>query len=135
MGIANLPIFQAMGEKLQWQQTRQGLLSENVANAESPGFVGKDLRTFNLEEQMRNRSRATLTTSTTSLKHYSVSARPMPAFNSEVESGFEVTPEGNSVGLETEMMKVAQNQMDYQSVTALYKRSTAIFKLAIARNA
>jgi len=34
---------------------------------------------------------------------------------------------------EDEMMKVASNQMDYETVTSLYTRSLALIKLAIGR--
>ena len=35
--------------------------------------------------------------------------------------------------LEDEMMKVTANQMDYQTVTALYTRSMAILRTALGR--
>ena len=47
--------------------------------------------------------------------------------------GFETTPSGNAVQLEDEMMKVAQNQMDYQMATSLYAKSLQIMKTAIKR--
>jgi flagellar basal-body rod protein FlgB len=50
-------------------------------------------------------------------------------------NSFEITPEGNGVTLEDEMMKVASNQLDYQTVTALYSRSLRILKSALGRQA
>ena len=52
MGIAGLPLFAALTEKMRWHQARQGLLAENVANAETPGFRGRDLKAFNFEEHV-----------------------------------------------------------------------------------
>jgi flagellar basal body rod protein FlgB len=54
-------------------------------------------------------------------------------FGSRQLNNFEVTPEGNGVTLEDEMMKVTANQMDYQAVTTLYSRSVRIIKLALGR--
>jgi flagellar basal-body rod protein FlgB len=48
-------------------------------------------------------------------------------------NNFEITPEGNGVTLEDEMMKVASNQMDYQAATTLYTRSMRLIKTAIGR--
>ena len=48
---------------------------------------------------------------------------------------FEITPEGNGVTLEDEMMKVTSNQMDYQAVTTLYSRSLRLLKTALGRTA
>ena len=46
---------------------------------------------------------------------------------------FEVRPAGNAVNLEEEMMKVAANQMDFQTATALYKRSLNLIKTALGK--
>jgi flagellar basal-body rod protein FlgB len=46
---------------------------------------------------------------------------------------FEVTPVGNSVDLEEEMIKVAANQMDYQAATQLYTRGLDLIKVAIGK--
>ena len=55
-------------------------------------------------------------------------------FGSRQLNNFEVTPEGNGVTLEDEMMKVTTNQMDYQAVTALYTRSIRMIKTALGRS-
>ncbi len=48
-------------------------------------------------------------------------------------NNFEVTPDGNGVVLEDEMMKVSTNQMDYQAATAVYKRSLRLIRTALGR--
>jgi flagellar basal-body rod protein FlgB len=47
---------------------------------------------------------------------------------------FEITPEGNSVILEEEMMKVAQNQIDHQMAASIYSRGMAILRTAVSRS-
>ena len=44
-----------------------------------------------------------------------------------------MTPDGNSVSLEDQMMKVTQNQMDYQMATSLYARSLGLLKTALGK--
>ena len=46
---------------------------------------------------------------------------------------FETTPSGNGVNLEDEMMKVAQNNQDYQLAATLYQKSLGLMKTAIGR--
>ena len=46
---------------------------------------------------------------------------------------YEVRPAGNAVNLEEEMMKVAANQMDFQTATALYTRSLNLLKTALGK--
>ena len=50
-------------------------------------------------------------------------------------ANFEVTPEGNGVTLEDEMMKVTTNMMDYQAATSLYQKSIKIIKTALGKSA
>jgi flagellar basal-body rod protein FlgB len=49
------------------------------------------------------------------------------------KGGFETRPAGNSVNLEDEMLKLSQNQMDYEAVTGLYSRSLHLLKTAIGK--
>ena len=44
----------------------------------------------------------------------------------------ESTPDGNSVVLEQQMMKVAATQMDYSTVTQLYKKALGMIRMASA---
>ena len=46
---------------------------------------------------------------------------------------FETTPNGNAVNLEDEMMKVAQNQSDYQLAASLYSKGLGLMKIAIGK--
>ena len=47
---------------------------------------------------------------------------------------FETSPTGNSVVLEDQMIKVAETQMDYQTVTGLYSKSLGLIKIALGRS-
>jgi flagellar basal-body rod protein FlgB len=46
---------------------------------------------------------------------------------------FEVRPSGNAVNLEDEMLKVAQNQADYQMAASLYQKSMGMLRIAIGK--
>lgn len=134
MGLNQMPLFAALTEKMRWHQTRQGLLAENVANAETPGYRGKDLKAFAFEDHMRNLSVAQISTTATQPSHFSVAGIDSDGFGPRKMNSFEVTPEGNGVTLEDEMMKVTSNQMDYQAVTTLYTRSMRILRVALGKN-
>lgn len=134
MGFADIPLLSALSEKMKWHQTRQGLLAENVANAETPGYRGRDLSQFGFEEHMRNMSVSMLATTATNPAHLiATGSDGGGGFGARSIKNFEVTPEGNGITLEDEMMKVAQNQMDYQTVTSLYTRSLRLIRTALGR--
>ena len=133
MGVASIPLLSALTEKMKWHQARQGLLAENVANAETPGYKGRDLKAYGFADHMRNLSVASISTTATDPGHIIKASSDADGFGSRRLNNFEVTPEGNGVTLEDEMMKVTTNQMDYQAVTALYTRSIRMIKLALGR--
>ena len=42
--LGELPLMTAIKSRLQYHQSRQKLLAENVANADSPGYKPRDLK-------------------------------------------------------------------------------------------
>jgi len=130
-----LPLLSALTEKMKWHQARQSLLAENVANAETPGYKGRDLKAFGFEEHMQQLSTAKIETVATQPMHISVAGTDADGFGARQMNNFEVTPEGNGVTLEDEMMKVTSNQLDYQTITAVYTRSLRILKTALGKTA
>ena len=130
-----MKLLSALTEKMKWHQSRQSLLAENVANADTPGFKGRDLKAFGFEEHMQNLSTAKIETVATQPTHFSVQGTESDGFGPRRLNNFEITPEGNGVTIEDEMMKVASNQMDYQAITAIYTRSLRILKSALGKQA
>ncbi len=133
MGIAELPLFTAMKQKMHWHQDRQSLLAENVANAETPGYQGRDLKAFSFKKSLGQFSSTQISTATTNSKHMQISIGSSGGFGAQRMNSFEVTPEGNAITLEDEMMKVTANQLDYQMVTTLYTRSLGLYRSALGR--
>ena len=56
MAITDLPLFSMLRTRMQWHQERQRLLSENVANSDTPYFRPRDLAPLQFD-----RARPTLT--------------------------------------------------------------------------
>jgi len=135
MGLMNMPVFSALTDKMRWHQTRQGLLAENVANAETPGYRGRDLKQYDFAARSGPMSSASLATLATRPMHFSVSSGDGSGFDAQRMANFEVTPEGNGVTLEDEMMKVTTNMMDYQTATSFYQKSIRILKTALGKSA
>ncbi len=133
MGLMNMPVFSALTDKMRWHQTRQGLLAENVANAETPGYRGRDLKQFDAVDRL-SMSSASVSTTATQPMHFSVSSG-VGGFDAQRMANFEITPEGNGITLEEEMMKVTTNMMDYQAATSLYQKSVRILRVALGKNA
>lgn len=135
MSMGDLSIFAALKDRMQWHQTRQTLLAENVANAETPGYRGRDLAPYAFDRELEG-SRVTVATRTTNARHIQVGGSGgTGGFGTRALNNFEISPEGNGVTLEEEMMKVTTNQMDYQAATTLYTRSMRLLRIALGKQA
>jgi flagellar basal-body rod protein FlgB len=135
MSMTDLPMLRAIKDKLKYHEVRQKVLAENVANAETPGYTGRDVKATDFFRMaVQGEAPAPVSTVVTSPLH--ILATPsgdLGQFRQEKVDGYEVTPDGNSVSLEDQMMKVSQNQMDYQVATSLYTRSLGLIKTALGK--
>ncbi len=130
MSITDLPLFSMLKSRMYWHQERQKVLAENVANADTPGFQGRDLKQLDFNDALKASGSVMLaSTQPGHLKPGGDSSQ----FSSERRNGFATSPRGNAVVLEEEMMKVAANQMDHQAATALYARGMGLIKTALGR--
>jgi len=132
MALTDLPVLNALKTKMHWLQTRQRVLAENVANADTPGYEAKDLRQPGFGDMVRAASVQSVGVARTSAQHIAGGSMTDAAgFGTRTRTGWETTPSGNGVVLEEEMMKVTSNQMDYQTVSSLYAKSIAMLKIAV----
>ena len=131
MPISDIPIFSMLRTKMQWHQERQGILAENVANADTPKFQPRDLKPLDFGTDA-----AGATSGAANLKLAATDPGHIAGFPGETtfetrRHKDDTRPAGNSMSLEEGMMKVAQNQMDYQAAVSLYSRSMGLIRTAI----
>ena len=131
MAGADLPLVSMLKTRLHWHQARQKLLAENVANADTPGFKPKDLRAPSFGPSGSSRSEG-VAVERTDVAHLALAAA-RPGESPQTAKAFEVTPSGNAINLEEEMLKVSQNQSDYQLAASLYTKSMQMLRTAIGR--
>jgi flagellar basal-body rod protein FlgB len=139
--IHDLATFAALKERMRFLQTRQKLLAQNVANANTPGFRPKDIRQLGIDPASRGSDAARrLSTSAVGPTYGLMATNAMhiqpgdggQAFEDKGAS-YETRPSGNSVDLENEMLKVSQNQIDFQTAANIYQRSLSTLKIALGK--
>jgi len=136
MSMTDLPVLQALKGKLRFHETRQKVLAENVANAETPGYAARDIRApdfFRMAVEGDGSDSGVETTLTNPMHIAGPVISNVGPLRAEKVGGYEVTPDGNAVSLEDQMMKVTSNQMDYQVVSSLYQRSLGLLKTAVGK--
>lgn len=133
VAAADIPIFSMLRDRMRWHQDRQKLLAENVANAETPGYRARDLRLPSFGDMVQGAQPAGVAAARTDARHIGSAGPGGPRYQVRQDTGVITTPDGNRVNLEDEMLKVAQNQMDYQAVTGLYQRSLGLIRTALGK--
>ena len=135
MANNGLGLMGALKARMHWHQARQKLLAENVSNADTPGYTGRDIKApdFFRVAVEGDSSRPVAAVVTSPLHIATTPIGGDTGFRQQKVDGYEVTPDGNSVSLEDQMMKVTQNQMDYQMATSLYARSLGLLKTALGK--
>ncbi|MCB1493334.1 MAG: flagellar basal body rod protein FlgB [Rhodobiaceae bacterium] len=125
--LSDFPILSNLKTKLMWHQQRQSVLAENVANADTPDYQARELKAPTFGDAL---DAAPVAVERTNAAHMAGTV-PDSRFGVDRRTGsWEVTPEGNGVVLEEQMIKVADNQMDYQLATSLYSRAMSLLRIA-----
>jgi flagellar basal-body rod protein FlgB len=131
VAVSDLPLVAMLKTRMHWHQTRQKLLAENVSNADTPRFKPKDLKDPAFEASGRP-TQGALAVARTSANHLG-QARSQAQEDARNAERFETTPSGNAVNLEDEMLKVSQNQADFQLAASLYQKSLQMLRIAAGK--
>ena len=133
MNFSDISLFGAMKSKLGYLYERQGVLAQNVANADTPNYMAKDVQKPDFTQYLSG-THGSLALATTNAKH--ISAKNSSSSGSRIinrDSTYELNPNGNNVVIEEEMAKIAENQMEYQKTLNLYRKTVDMFKTAIGK--
>jgi flagellar basal-body rod protein FlgB len=133
MQIADIPLLGMLRERMSWLNARQDTLSQNVANADSPGYLARDLKPMNFEDMMKrvNGESQSSGLTTTNPLHINISASQPGNYAGEDAPDTEASVTGNTVSLESEMIKVSDTQAQFQAATNLYSKAISMMRTAI----
>ena len=130
MDLPDVPLLAMLRERMTWLHQRQDVLSENVANADTPGFVAKDLKPLDFEDALSQTGNgASLVTTNT--RHIAITPSHVSKFEDREAPDQESSPNGNSVALEAEMVKVSDTQAQFQAAANIYAKAMSLMKTAI----
>ncbi len=136
MSLGKLQLFQQFSQRMRWLSERQQVLTQNIANADTPGYLAKDVKPLSFKDMMTGAgSSGSLQMVSTNAAHLAgVSATAERTAKVEnVRNPTEISNTGNTVSIEDETRKAAENNMDYQLVTNLYKKQVGLLMTAIGR--
>ena len=134
MNLTSVPLLDVLRERMSWLSARQNVLSQNVANADSPGYSAVDLKPIDFEKVLKQSTEPAAFQGglvVTDPHHIATTPSSASGFQSESTGDGGVDQTGNSVSVEEEMMKVADTQAQYQAVTDIYAKSISMMRTAI----
>jgi len=133
MDVANIPLLSLLKDRMAWLSQRQDVLSQNVANADTPGYVARDLKPVDFEQALRNVTRSGFSGGLATDDPHHISINAQATLAGDDAAGFQSNSTGNSVSLESEMIKVSETQAQFQAATNLYAKAIGMMKTAIGR--
>lgn len=124
--------FRALATSLKFREMRQELGASNVANAQTPGYKATKL---DFEEAL---ARATdvdgnLTMAASDERHFNVGGGGFNNLEPEIyeDPNGVVSENGNTVDVEAEMARMAENKIMYDTTVQLINKKLGLMKYAI----
>jgi flagellar basal-body rod protein FlgB len=138
MNLPDMPLLSMLRQRMSWLNERQNVLSQNVANADTPGFTSRDVKPINFDDILQGTGGVTMPTtgglSATNSRHIAIgSPSAGNGFTSFDSPDIASSPDGNSVSLEEQMIKIADTQAQFQAATNLYAKAMSMMRVAIGR--
>ena len=111
--------------------TRQSLLAENIANADTPGYRARDLHSFS--DAMDSDAVGARRMRATRAGHIGAVAGSLPLAPEEITAFGAEAPNGNNVSLEDQMMRATEVEHNHKLALGIYKTSLDILRLGLGR--
>ncbi len=128
-------LFSLLSARSSWLQARHAVLTQNVANADTPGYLAKDLQSPKFEDLISRMSKPDkLPLAQTAGSHLSGTAINKISLSGKVIENYETAPNGNSVVLEDQVRKLGDTKRQHEIATNIYGKYVSMMRAAIGTN-
>jgi flagellar basal-body rod protein FlgB len=137
MTIQNLSLLKALGAKMDYLNQRQSVISQNIANADTPNYKPKDLQKADFSSLLGPLSGDSgpgvkpVSLSVTNPEHILPGGEGQKAVSMAQKKTYEVSPSGNAVVLEEQLLNAGETATDYNLMTSLYHQEVRMIKTAL----
>src|ERR1044072_2825096 len=85
MELNGVPLFSLLSGRMSWLSARQSVLAENVANADTPNYIARDLKPMDFQDLVANAGSNNSGTglATTNVRHIEIRPPSAGAFDAE----------------------------------------------------
>lgn len=128
-----LNVFQIAMAAAQHAGARQALVAQNVANADTPGYVAKDLMPFAAFVQKASNPRSAQQLQKATRPGHLNGANASDLSRAHLEDTTMISPNGNSVSVEDQMLQAVDLRRQHDRSMAIYKSSLTILRTSLGR--
>ena len=154
MNLTDIPLMAMLKGKMAYLSQRQSVIAQNVANADTPGYVPRDMKAFAFEQVLGSggfpgaglaaptgRGEAAGAPSVdqvsemrTNPMHLQISPPGQGTrYGNQIAEDSEVRLDGNHVVLEEQMVKLTNSRLDYDAAVGFYQKSMSLLTSALKR--
>jgi flagellar basal-body rod protein FlgB len=128
MSVGDIPLLQMIKGRLGYVNARQRLISENVANADTPNYAPRDLKPFTFAAVLK--PQLAVAPVRTNAAHMSGTLAGPDSFKVKAAPDSETRLDGNQVVLEEQMEKMSAARTDYEVAIDAYQASMTMIQTA-----
>lgn len=136
MTIENIGLFQAIGGKMNFLNQRQRVISQNIANADTPNYQPKDLKEADFSGVLKGvigNGQSSVNIETTRQGHLGGGAQVNMADARDQRRTYEIAPAGNAVIMEEQLLNSGRTVADYTLMTNLIRKNVGMIQTALGR--
>ena len=134
MTTQNLALFKALGSKMDFLSQRQRILSQNIANSDTPDYRPQDLVPVDFGTVLKGITKDNgVHIETTNAMHMPSPSQIADPDEKTQKKVYEIAPVGNAVIMEEQLIQSNQTVMDYNLMTNLYQKNVQLIKTALGR--
>ena len=135
MTMAQIGLMDAIGARIDYLSRAQTLISQNVANADTPGYRPKELTPVDFGAMLgtlMGNSQADVKMMTPNKAHLMPGGiNGINAKKEDQRMTYEVAPAGNAVILEEQLTKANDVRMNYELMVNLYSKNMGLMRAAL----
>lgn len=131
MNLYDIPLFGMLRVKMDWLSSRQETLADNISNASTQNYKARDIKPLDFKDLME-RAKGLAAESDVPQGQIGVTLGKKGFDPMDLRDGA-MTPNGNSVVLEEQMMKQSETQVQFQTALDIYQKGLMMLRTAIGK--
>ena len=138
MSLEGIGLFTGLKSRLDYINKAQTLVSQNIANADTPDYTPQELREFDFSRVVES-SRHDHTAQTafkpvkplvTNVSHINSGSGERNVRGGDQDFIVETAPSGNAVDLESQILRATQNSGDYTLMLNVLRKNVQMIRTA-----